>query len=101
MPRQFLRPPARPPALDTRHSKGTLNLEERMMMRKIDRRAPSLLELLRRARLAEQARRGEAVEHEESRAGSQTEIVAPRDERGTPYPGDFPNHLGGSYRGCF
>ena len=72
-----------------------------MMMRNIERRPPSLLELLRRARVAEQARRGEVAEADESGSASRTEIVAPRDERGTPYPGDFPNHLGGVYRGCF
>ena len=28
-------------------------------------------------------------------------IVSPQDERGTPYPGDFPNPLDGTYPGCF
>jgi hypothetical protein len=64
-------------------------------------RRPSLLELLRRARLAEQALRGEIVQREETRPASQGEIISPRDERGTPYPGDFPNPVGGLYRGCF
>jgi hypothetical protein len=68
----------------------------------MDRRSPSLLELLRRAKLAEQARRGETVrEAREGTRESPGEIVDPRDERGTPYPGDFPNDLGGTYRGCF
>jgi hypothetical protein len=67
----------------------------------IERRTPTLLELLRRARLAEQALRGEITQREEARGGSHGEIVSPRDERGTPYPGDFPNPLGGLYRGCF
>ena len=71
------------------------------MMVNIDRRAPSLLELLRRARLAEQVLRGEIAHPEASRAPAHGEIVSPRDERGTPYPGDFPNPVGGSYRGCF
>ncbi len=68
----------------------------------IDRRSPSLLELLRRAKLAEQARRGEVLPPtDESRTGGRVEVVSPRDERGTPYPGDFPNDLGHFYRGCF
>ncbi len=68
----------------------------------IDRRSPSLLELYRRAKLAEQARRGEVVRTAESeRSAVPAEVVAPRDERGTPYPGDFPNDLGHVYRGCF
>lgn len=67
-----------------------------------DRRSPSLLELFRRAKLADQARRGETVpEAAEGRAESRSEIVDRRDERGTRYPGDFPNDLGRSYRGCF
>lgn len=28
-------------------------------------------------------------------------IVPKRDERGTPYPGDFPNPTGDRNRGCF
>lgn len=28
-------------------------------------------------------------------------IVSPDDERGTPYPGDFPNPLDGKVPGCF
>jgi hypothetical protein len=73
-----------------------------MMIGKIERRAPSLVELYRRAKLAEQARRGEqAPSAEEHQAARQGEIVSPRDERGTPYPGDFPNDLGRLYRGCF
>jgi hypothetical protein len=68
----------------------------------IDRRSISLLELFRRAKLADQARRGERVpEPAESEADTRTEIVGRRDERGTPYPGDFPNDLGRLYRGCF
>jgi hypothetical protein len=71
------------------------------MIRNLDRRAVSLLELLRRARLAEQARRGRDVPANEERAESRRDIVDPRDERGTPYPGDFPNDLARFYRGCF
>jgi hypothetical protein len=72
------------------------------MMGNIDRRSLSLVELFRRARLAEQARRDDAVQTKaEDRATTREEIVSPRDERGTPYPGDFPNDLGRSYRGCF
>ena len=68
----------------------------------IDRRSVSLLELLRRARLAEQARRGEDVQaRAEDGSTPRGEIVSPRDERGTPYPGDFPNDLARYYRGCF
>lgn len=67
----------------------------------IDRRSPSLLELLRRAKLAEQARRGDVAPAEEGRSGTRTEVISRRDERGTPYPGDFPNDLGHFYRGCF
>lgn len=71
------------------------------MFGKIDRRAPSLVELYRRAKLAEQARRGEAVPTVEENRGRGGEVISPRDERGTPYPGDFPNDLGHFYRGCF
>jgi len=73
-----------------------------MMFGKIERRAPSLVELYRRAKLAEQARRGEPVSTaDEDRAAGRGAILSPRDERGTPYPGDFPNDLGRFYRGCF
>jgi hypothetical protein len=68
----------------------------------IERRSVSLLELLRRARLADQARRGEDLETaDEERPAPGRDIVSPRDERGTPYPGDFPNDLARYYRGCF
>jgi hypothetical protein len=67
----------------------------------IERRSPSLLELFRRAKLADQVRRGEVPAPDEGRAEARTEIVDRRDERGTPYPGDFPNDLGRLYRGCF
>jgi hypothetical protein len=72
-----------------------------MMFGKIERRAPSLIELYRRAKLAEQARRGEPVSTAEENDTAKREIVSRRDERGTPYPGDFPNDLGRHYRGCF
>jgi hypothetical protein len=72
------------------------------MVGNIDLRSVSLLELFRRAKLADQARRGEAVPStDEDREASRDEIVGRRDERGTPYPGDFPNDLGRFYRGCF
>jgi hypothetical protein len=76
------------------------------MLKNIDRRPASLLELFRRAKLAEQALRGEPVatsrEHRADREREgEGEIVSRRDERGTPYPGDFPNDLAGYYRGCF
>lgn len=29
------------------------------------------------------------------------QIISRRDERGTPYPGDFPNPASDSTRGCF
>jgi hypothetical protein len=68
----------------------------------VDWRSMSLLELFRRAKLAEQARRADTVpERDEGRAASHSEIVDRRDERGTPYPGDFPNDLARYYRGCF
>jgi hypothetical protein len=73
-----------------------------MMIGKIDRRSLSLVELYRRAKLAEQARRGEPTETVDSdRASGQDQVLSPRDERGTPYPGDFPNPLGNLYKGCF
>ena len=28
-------------------------------------------------------------------------VASPRDERGIPYPGNWPNPLGGKTRGCF
>jgi hypothetical protein len=72
------------------------------MIGNMERRSPSLLELLRRAKLAEQTRRGEAVpSSREAGTESRGEIVDRRDQRGTPYPGDFPNDLGRVYRGCF
>lgn len=70
-------------------------------MGNIERRSPSLLELFRRAKLAEQARRGGVPAPDEGHAEARGEIVDRRDERGTPYPGDFPNDLGRLYRGCF
>jgi uncharacterized protein YijF (DUF1287 family) len=72
------------------------------MASKIDRRSVSLLELFRRAKRAEHARRGQtAPETRDTSTQSQGDIVSPRDERGTPYPGDFPNDLARHYRGCF
>lgn len=72
------------------------------MIGKIDRRSLSLVELYRRAKLAEQARRGEsAPAADSSRRSEEGEVMSPRDERGTPYPGDFPNPLGNLYKGCF
>lgn len=73
-----------------------------MMIGRIDRRSLSLVELYRRAKLADQARRGESAPMVEG--GSEPDaghVVSPRDERGTRYPGDFPNDLGNYYRGCF
>jgi hypothetical protein len=70
-------------------------------MIRIDRRSTSLLELFRRARLADQMRRGEVVPEPTGGHDSANEIIGRRDERGTPYPGDFPNDLGRYYRGCF
>ncbi len=71
-------------------------------MGNVERRSASLLELFRRAKLAEQARRGKAVPATgEAGTESRGEIVDRRDQRGTPYPGDFPNDLGRVYRGCF
>ena len=32
---------------------------------------------------------------------SKDPIISRRDERGTPYPGDFPNPASDSTRGCF
>jgi hypothetical protein len=72
------------------------------MIGTIDRRSVSLLELFRRAKLADRARRGETAEEPRTaRADSSGEIIGRRDERGTPYPGDFPNDMGRYYRGCF
>jgi hypothetical protein len=36
-----------------------------------------------------------------SNRGNKEEIVSRRDERGTPYPGDFPNPASDRTRGCF
>lgn len=33
--------------------------------------------------------------------GKGARIVSPQDERGTKYPGDIPNPLDGTYKGCF
>ena len=72
------------------------------MIGSIQKRSPSLLELFRRAKLADQARHGEPLSDVTERGpDSGAEIVGRRDERGTPYPGDFPNDLGRYYRGCF
>lgn len=35
------------------------------------------------------------------RSLKRSSIVSPRDERGTPYRGDFPNPLRGTIRDCF
>ena len=68
----------------------------------MERQSPSLVDLFRRAKLAEQARRGEVNSSTaESRSAGRAEVLSPRDERGTRYPGDFPNDLGHFYRGCF
>jgi hypothetical protein len=72
------------------------------MVGNIERRSVSLIELFRRARLAEQARRAETVDPVgEVRDQSRGEIVDRRDQRGVPYPGDFPNDVYRFYRGCF
>lgn len=72
------------------------------MIRTIDRRSASLVELFRRAKLADQMRRGEVAPEEAANAhAASAEIIGRRDERGTPYPGDFPNDLARYYRGCF
>ena len=71
------------------------------MIGKIDP-GSSLVELLRRAMLAEKARRGDVVPPGEADAARPPDrIVGPRDERGTPYPGDFPNDMSHLYKGCF
>lgn len=36
-----------------------------------------------------------------AKSDKSSRIVSPEDERGTPYPGDFPNPLDGTYHGCF
>jgi hypothetical protein len=72
------------------------------MIRTIDRRSASLLELFRRAKLADQMRRGEAAPEETANPReASAEIIGRRDERGVPYPGDFPTDLARYYRGCF
>ncbi len=71
------------------------------MIGKIDRRSLSLVELYRRAKLVEEARRGESAPATAESGGSSNGILSPRDERGTRYPGDFPNDLAQYYRGCF
>ena len=71
------------------------------MISRIDGRSLSLVELYRRAKIAEQARRGESAPAEEVHRSERGQILSPRDERGTRYPGDFPNDLGHLYRGCF
>jgi hypothetical protein len=37
----------------------------------------------------------------ETRPPSPNPVISRRDERGLPYPGDWPNPLAGTYRGCF
>jgi len=71
------------------------------MIGKIDRRSLSLVELYRRAKVMEEARRGETASVPEESHAPTGAILSPRDERGTRYPGDFPNDLGQHYRGCF
>lgn len=71
------------------------------MIRSIDLRSTSLVELFRRARLADQTRRGDVATEPANGADSENGIIGRRDERGTPYPGDFPNDLARYYRGCF
>lgn len=43
----------------------------------------------------------EKPETAEKLEGRLKKIVSRRDERGVPYPGDFPNPLGDKNRGCF
>jgi hypothetical protein len=71
------------------------------MIGAIKARSPSLLELFRRAKLADQARQGKQLTDVTDNQQSGAEIVSRRDERGMPYPGDFPNDLSRFYRGCF
>jgi hypothetical protein len=71
------------------------------MIRDIERRSVSLLELYRRAKLAERVRRGEQTTAEDRSGTVPSGFVDPRDDRGVRYPGDFPNDLERFYRGCF
>lgn len=47
---------------------------------------------------AEKAEKAPAPKKEEK---GKPDIVSRRDERGTPYPGDFPNPASDRTRGCF
>ena len=48
---------------------------------------------------AQQSHRSDA--RKSPRPRKRSSIVSPRDERGTPYRGDFPNPLRGTIRDCF
>jgi hypothetical protein len=44
---------------------------------------------------------GEKPRDEKKSEKSKNPVITRRDERGTPYPGDFPNPASDSTRGCF
>jgi hypothetical protein len=56
-------------------------------------------DLLQKA--VEDARPKPSEKPERSPRNGKGGIVSPQDERGTKYPGDIPNPLDGTYKGCF
>lgn len=50
---------------------------------------------------AEKPEARQEVARKPARVTKPTSVLSPRDERGTPYPGDFPNPLRGKIRDCF
>lgn len=71
------------------------------MIKSVGRRSLSLVELYRRAKIADATRRGDVAEHDSATSDAAPGFVDPREERGIRYPGDFPNDLTRFYRGCF
>jgi hypothetical protein len=64
-------------------------------MKKQEKRHP------KRESARESAREPRAPKDGSVRRGPRSSVVSPRDEKGVPYRGDFPNPLRGTYRDCF
>ena len=61
----------------------------------------NLRDLLQKAVGDQRGDRASGKSDRSSKGEKTGRIVSPDDERGTSYPGDFPNPLDGTYHGCF
>jgi len=62
----------------------------------------NIRDLLQKALDDARPTKGSSAKPERSQGGGKgAKIVSPDDERGTKYPGDIPNPLDGTYKGCF